>query len=123
MVNQSFSSPRNCRTTPKEGESLTGALRRELKEEVGVGGRITGIDLLFTKKLPYLPGRPGRDGFKVGKEYFVCKAKTRGGILSFLYGELAGSKWVEKEIVLLGLCAGECIFFTSLPLPNGTVLR
>lgn len=82
------------------GESLTGALRRELKEEVGVKGRITGIDLLFTKKLPYLPNRPGRDGFKVGKEYFVCKAQTPSGILMFRHEELAGSKWADKEEVL-----------------------
>lgn len=84
----------------EKGESLTRAFRRELKEEVGIEGRITGIDLLFTKKLPYLPGRPGRDGFKVGKEYFICKAKTRGGILNFRYGELAGSKWADREEIL-----------------------
>lgn len=87
----------------EDGESLTGAFGRELQEEAGAR-RVNFSGLLFSREIPYLPGREVRDGFTEGKVYFVCHGIAhRRDCRTVNPGELTNVRWVDLS-TLLTLC-------------------
>ncbi len=78
----------------RPAETATEAVRRKVWEEAGIFN-VSKIRFLFHERLPYLLGRPKRDGFALGKDYLVFGAELDGGQLkSFSSPTIVNCYWL-----------------------------
>lgn len=77
-----------------QGEKLTGAVRRELLEEVDLG--VVGLQLFGITDLEFRKSGGDKRGFKRGKRYFVLGGNSDGE--PRVDGrEIVGFRWVDSQ--------------------------